>query len=332
MFPDSGAVLGVDGGSTKTHVALASRDGRLLSFIEGPGTNHEGIGYPRCASILRDLFTRACRSAGAGAGAIRYACFGMCGADLPEDFREIERRLVRPLGIRCPVRVHNDAFLPIFNDGWRDRGVGVTCGGWHKWVGVNGGRWFMQEGRMNNGIRGHAVDAIYRAYEGFERRSRFAVALSRWLGFSGVDDFMERWHYGGGKRRHVRPVGRKTGERMLRIPEFLGERARQGDRTALGVIDRYGRFSAESVGAVARRLGLSGRRFEVVLSGSINAGLRPLQRSVARHLRTMEPGARAFPARWKPVRGALVYSAHMAWGGLPAGSLSGTVLAYGTAR
>jgi len=326
------AVLGVDGGGTKTHLALASREGSLLAFERGPSSGHEGKGYPACRRVLDNLLRRACRAAGVRVRDIVYGCFGMNGGDLPEDFREIVNRMIRPIGVACPIKVHNDAFIPVFNDGWRDMGIGVTCGGWHKWVGVNGKRWFMQEGRMHPGIRHLALHEIYKVYEGFTEPNPFATALSRRLGFKGVGDFMLRGHYGGGKRPYVRPPGAAWHARFLHVPEFLGMRAARGDRVALGVLDAYGAFSADGVRAVARRLGMSGRAFDVILSGSINAGIPALRRAVARHLRRSEPRARVLGARWKPVRGALVYAMHAAWGGLPPGALSERDLLYGVGK
>ena len=116
---------------------------------------------------------------------------------------------------------------------------------------------------------------------------------------------------------------------MLHIPQYVGRAAARGSGGALRVLDRYAVFSAEGVGAVARRLGLSGRPFDVILSGSIHAGIPALRRAVRRRLRAVEPRANVIPARFLPVRGALVWAAHAAWGGLPNGALMKRVLRYG---
>jgi len=332
MERGSGAVLGIDGGSTKTHLALADSRGRLLAFVDGPSTNHEGWGYPHCSKVLLDMFHRAVKLAGIKPSDVKASCLGMCGGDLPEDFVEIEKRLARPLGIKGPVMAHNDAFLPIYNDGWRDQGVGITAGGWHKWVGVSGKKSWMLEGRMHPGIRLLAIQEIFRAYEGFSRPSAFTNGLVRFTGFRSVEDFMKRWHYGRGKRPFIPAPPPQHSGQMLRIPEFIGARASRGCRIALKVLDSYARFSAQSVDAVARRLGMAKKEFDVVLSGSINAGIPELQRAIARRVKQLNPRAVVSPAKYKPIRGALVYAAHMAWGGLPDGALVESVLHYGGPR
>lgn len=332
MAGATSAVLGVDGGSTKTHLALAGPEGTLLAFVEGPSTSHEGLGYPHCAAVLSGMFKKAARQAGIKPGDVKASCLGMCGGDLPEDFTEIEKRMVRVMGIRGPVKVHNDAFLPVFNDGWRSQGIGITAGGWHKWVGVSGKSSWMLEGRMHPGIRGLAIEEIWRVFEGFSPPNPFASGLARFTGFHGVDDFMKRWHYGRGKRAFLPAPPEGASGRMLRIPEYLGARASRRCRIALGVLDRYAEFSAESVAAVANRLGMSGKRFDVVLSGSINAGIPALQVAIRREVRKLEPRAVVLPARFKPVRGALVYAAQQAWGGMPENSLADPVLRYGSPR
>jgi len=278
------------------------------------------------------MFRRAVKLAGIKPSQVNASCLGMCGGDLPEDFTEIEKQMVRPLGIRGPVMVHNDAFLPIFNDGWRSQGVGITAGGWHKWVGVSGKKTWMLEGRMHQGIRGLAVEEISRVYEGFSPPNAFATGLARFTGFRGVDDFMRRWHYGRGKRPFIPAPPADAQSRMLHIPRYLGARAARGCRIALRVLDLYAEFSAQSVDAVARKLGMSGKRFAVILSGSINAGIPELQTAIAGRLRKLEPRADVLPAKFKPVRGALVYAAQQAWGGLPGNALAEPVLRYGDPR
>ncbi len=324
----SGVVLGVDSGSTKTHMALADRSGRLLAFVEGEGTGHEGKGFPACARILKEMVDKACAAARVGRRSIRASCFGICGADIPEDIGQIRRHMVGPMRIGGDVWIFNDAFLPIHNDRYRERGIGVTCGGWHKWVGMNRGRVFMHEGSVFVGIRQLVEEELIRVGEGFREPSAFTRALLKFLGFSGHLDFFRRRRYGD-TRRYLKPISRRQRGRFLHMPKFLGRQAARGSREAARIIQRYAAQVAEGVEVVSRKLGLSSRAHDVVLSGSILVGIPELSRAVARLLKRSLSRAKPMPARFRPVRGALVFAAQRAWGGAPAGSLAGERLLYG---
>ena len=56
-------VLAVDGGNSKTDLALVAPDGRLLAALRGPTTSHQQIGFEpgieRMASLVADLRKRA---------------------------------------------------------------------------------------------------------------------------------------------------------------------------------------------------------------------------------------------------------------------------------
>jgi len=240
----------------------------------------------------------------------------------------LKRDTIGPLRLGGPVRVSNDAFLPLFNDHYRDMGAAVTHGSWHKWLAMNGDRFFMHEGAHITGIRQLAVADLAKVCEGFRRPSPHTDRLLKYLGFSGYLDYFERTFYGGEKRAWVKRLPPKYDGKFRRIPEWLGAEARRGSREALTVLDANAAQLVEGTMATVRMTGLTGKKFEVVLSGSVLAGIPELRRAFARRLKALEPGSRTIGAPGKPVRGALNFAAHMAWGGLPPGALREPVLWY----
>src|SRR5206468_3923465 len=58
------AVLAVDGGNSKTEVALVDGAGDLLGAARGPGTSHHHLGVPAAMEALEALVVAACRDAG----------------------------------------------------------------------------------------------------------------------------------------------------------------------------------------------------------------------------------------------------------------------------
>jgi N-acetylglucosamine kinase-like BadF-type ATPase len=320
-------VLGVDGGGSKTHLALASPEGRLQAMESGPGTNLESQKPAAIAGILSGMLARACRKAHIRPRDIQASCFGLCGVDIREDVGQARRIIAGPLGLGRSASFHNDAFIALFNDGWRPGGAVVTVGSGHKWLAVRGGKEFMHDGLVFQGLKDKAMEELLKAAEGYTAPSGFTRRMYRRFGFRSPADFLRRWRYGG-SRKYVRPIPARSWKCMSRIQELLGRDAAAGDPLALAILDRYAFSLAEGTEVAARAVGAPGRGLEVVLSGSVLAGIKPLRDAFRRHLKRLVPGASAVPARFRPVRGALVYAAHQAWGGLPAASLREKALCY----
>lgn len=95
------AILAVDGGNSKTDVALIAPDGRLLAALRGPTTSHQQVGLETGADRLAEL-VREAREAGGlpqPASVAEVAVYALAGADTPAD----DRRLTHALGARHPA-------------------------------------------------------------------------------------------------------------------------------------------------------------------------------------------------------------------------------------
>jgi N-acetylglucosamine kinase-like BadF-type ATPase len=322
-----GLILGADGGGSKTHVALADEKGRLRAFVEGASTNHENHGFAAVRRAFADIVSRALRQAGATRGDIRAACYGLAGNDIPEDAPQIYRNAIRPLGLSGKTAVFNDAFIPLFNDRFRTKGMVVTAGAGQKWLGINGARTHMIEGFGIGNIRDLAAAEGWHVGEGVRPSSPFTRALVRHLGFKSEWEFTVRWGFGGSKRAYVKPVKGFSWERYRTLPEFVAGLAAKGDRDALKVCDAYARELMVGARGIVRTLSLGGR-YEIVLSGSVLAGIPALRRAFARRVRSIAPGARIIGTKARPIRGALNYAFHMAGWQLPSGALAERELWY----
>ena len=137
MTAGRAAVLAIDGGNSKTDVALVAADGTLLASARGPGSNAHIIGLDEAMAVIGRLATAAARQAalaadGAPAAGDAPAADGapaadsvlmaehvsacLAGADLAED----EERLGAALnaqGWALTCTVVNDTFA-ILRAGW----------------------------------------------------------------------------------------------------------------------------------------------------------------------------------------------------------------------
>ena len=123
------AILAVDGGNSKTDVALVAADGRLLAALRGPTTSHQQVGLETGADRLAGLVTEARARAGLGADdpLPEVGVYALAGADTPAD----TRRLAAAIDARRLAgsgTVINDAFAPIRAGSSRGWGIALICG------------------------------------------------------------------------------------------------------------------------------------------------------------------------------------------------------------
>src|SRR6516164_3148836 len=131
------AVLAIDGGNSKTDVALVASDGTLLASARGPGINAHDVGVDQTVLILDAVVKQAAaqlsgryRADGRGWVAMHtVAC--LANADLPEEEAE-HAAAVQAQGWSPTATVVNDTFA-ILRSGLADRaephwGVAVVCG------------------------------------------------------------------------------------------------------------------------------------------------------------------------------------------------------------
>ena len=59
-------ILAVDGGNSKTDVAILADDGRLLAALRGPTASHQQVGLGRGIERLAGMVADAAATAGVG--------------------------------------------------------------------------------------------------------------------------------------------------------------------------------------------------------------------------------------------------------------------------
>ncbi|UVS79966.1 N-acetylglucosamine kinase [Actinokineospora sp. UTMC 2448] len=117
------AVLAVDGGNSKTDIALVSADGTVLARGRGPGFTPHSIG-PRAAV---DTLARAVADLGVPLPPGTHTAACLAGADLAADELTLTSELLRR-GVGATVKVVNDTFAVLRAGASRPWGVAVVCG------------------------------------------------------------------------------------------------------------------------------------------------------------------------------------------------------------
>ena len=294
------SVLAVDGGNSKTDLALVAHDGRLLALVRGPTVSHQQVEMETAMTRLAALAAEAHRQAGTK-GVVKLGSYCLAGADFPSDIRALERA-IRDQRLATGSIVRNDAHAALRAGAEHGWGIVVVCGAGVNALGV------APDGRSARlaGVGdisgdwggGHAIGmaalgAAVRARDGRGAATR----LSRM-----VPD-----HFGLGRPVDVTRGlydGRIAHRRLEELAPLVMEAAAD-DHVARSIVDRLADELAVMAVAIARRLRISRRDVDVVLTGGI---FRSTDRGFAERLedrvRSALPHARLVRLRARPVLGA----------------------------
>jgi N-acetylglucosamine kinase-like BadF-type ATPase len=313
------AVLAIDGGNSKTDVALVASDGTLLASARGPGINAHDVGVDQTVLILDAVVKQAAaqlnrrhRAGGrrperSGTGWVAMhtvAC--LANADLPEEEAE-HAAAVQAQGWSPTATVVNDTFA-ILRSGLADRvepywGVAVVCGAGINAVGV------APDGRVTRylalgtisgdwgGGYGLGLEVLWHAIRAEDGRGP-DTALTRYLtshfGVERVEEITIGIH-----------KGKIDDDELIGLAPLLLQAADEDDPIARAVVNRLAdEISVMAINAM-RRLDLTGQATPVILGGGVITARNPLlMDGITRQLAEAAPRAQVRVIDVPPVVGA----------------------------
>lgn len=280
------AVVAVDGGNSKTDLALVAVDGTLLATARGPGMpqylSQENV------QIIADLLTSATATAGGGpssggglTGIATQLVACVANVDLPEDERQLERMLAEQGWTQSTV-VANDTYAVLraglddvpAQGADRPWGVAVTCGAGINCVGVApDGRTagYLALGTITGdwgGGYGLGVAAQWHAIRTEDGRgpdTELARAVPAHFGLSTPTEVAVALHNG--------QVGY---DRIGELAPLVFDASDNGDQVARKIVIKLANEIATMATAVIRRLDLTGAALPVILGGGVLAASNPL--------------------------------------------------------
>jgi N-acetylglucosamine kinase-like BadF-type ATPase len=297
-------VLAVDGGNSKTDLALVGADGAVLGLARGPMSSPHHIGVEGCLQVLSDLLGEAMAAAGLGEQpAAAVAQVMLAGADLPAE-EEALQAAIAARGWAQRTSVGNDTFAILRAGSEQGWGVAVVCGSGINCVGVApDGRQarFLALGPITGDWGGGfdiglaALGAAARGEDGRGPRTTLEQSVPAHFGLTTPQALAEAIHTGAIPTRRVLELA----------PLVLAEAGR--DAVALELVDRL----ADEVVAFARaaltRLGLLGDSVEVLVGGGLmrEADGR-LAAAIDAGVRELGPQISARVVREPPIVGAVL--------------------------
>jgi N-acetylglucosamine kinase-like BadF-type ATPase len=306
------AVLAIDGGNSKTDVALVATDGTVLASVRGLGASREDYGTEGAMRRLADLVRQAATRAGLpaprfGAPIASHVSACLAGADLPEEEAELTEAL-RGQGWAESAVALNDTFAVlragVCGSGetppW---GVAITCGAGINCVAVApDGRVarYLALGMLTGdwggglGLSQHIMWHAMRAEDGRGPATALAAAVAAHFGLPSVTDVAIAVHKG------------QLGEAdLLSLPSVLFTVAAAADEVASGLVTRQADEICLMAVTAMRRLGLPSDGIPVALGGGLlEANDATLLAAITQRLTADAPGAAARVVDIPPVAGA----------------------------
>jgi len=253
-------ILAVDGGNSKTDLALVREDGAVLALVRGGMSSPHHIGVDGCVDLLQALYEQTGVS-----GTPDVAQVLLAGVDFPSEERVLHAALAAR-GFASEIAVGNDTFAVLRAGTERGWGVAVVCGAGINCVGVApDGRHarFPSLGAISGDWGGGydvglaALGAAARSEDGRGPVTRLEQAVPAYFGKATPSAVAEAIHLGEIPQRRLVELA----------PVVFAEAG--ADPVAAALVDRLAGEVVVMAEVALRRLGLVGQPVEVLLGGGL---------------------------------------------------------------
>lgn len=296
-------VLGVDGGKSKTVCLLAEQSGRLLGWGRAGNSDKYEVPTGQALDEVERCVSQAIERAGL-TDEVAAGCFGLAGADWPEDFQELETGLIKRQLARVAL-VKNDMHIALRANAETGAGIVLSAGThlaaairtpqgdeWHS-------AWFSVEGY--GGVQtGHRILwAVLQAYDG---RGQPTILTDLILGAKGLT--------------HPLDLLRALSEGKIDdtykaslVPLLFEAHHEHGDPVAAQILIEAGEDMSRWVTGLLGRFNLLDEPVPVILAGGMFKGKgQLLLDTVTQCVHERAPKTELKMARREPVLGALFYA------------------------
>lgn len=262
--------LGVDGGGTRTNIAIQDSAGNLVAESAGGPSNPVRTGVETAVSNIAKTIDAACDASGLSRGDIVAATLGLAGVRRQDIRARVRESFISRFGIRKTL-VTTDAEIALYGTTLGEAGLVVIAGTGSVCLGVNAqgekamsGGWGPVAGDEGGGrgIAGEALHAIAKASDGRGELTKLTEQASGYFRASNVDNLISAIY-----------APQMDNSRIAGFARLVVETAQNGDKIAIEILRDAGRELGVAASAVITRLGLERSAFPVGCVGSVfNAG------------------------------------------------------------
>ncbi len=301
-------LVAVDGGNSKTDVALVTTDGGVAATVRGPGSNPHATGVDGALDVIEALIEEAWRQAAEDPVAPRptlpAGAFLLAGADQPDEVSGLEEAICSR-GWVASALVGNDTLALLWAGSPSGFGAAVVVG-----AGVNG------VGRAESGAEAHfgSLGSITGDWGGGGGIGLAALGAAVRSEEGRADDTALRamiaGHFGQPSALRVALAihrGQLAEQRLDELAPLVFVAANAGDAPALAIVDRQADEVVGFAVAALRRTRQERDAVTVVIGGSVVAAAPArLVDRVRAGVAAAAPRAELVVWRGRPVAGAAV--------------------------
>jgi N-acetylglucosamine kinase-like BadF-type ATPase len=315
------AVIGIDGGNTKTAAVLVTEDGRLAAHSRTTSSNWQTFGEDGARQGLLRVARPLAQAAREQGLRVTGFAFGLSGHDRPRDYEVLARvtddvvaavASIVPVAAAAPRIVLNDAFLVLRAGTDGGAGVAVSSGTGGNCVGVGHDGRRLQIGGITQelGDGGGAGEIALQGMRaaGLARDGRgWRTAITDLvLGATGLTSIEDVLDYAIPGALPPADDPEAVPPRLCDLAPLVFEAARQGDIVARRILEDIGRSLGRQAVAAAHRLFAREEAFPLVLGGTVlmKASVDNFARAIILETQASFPGAIPSTLQFHPVLGA----------------------------
>ena len=280
--------LGVDGGGTKTHIALMNASGEVTcEGFAGPG-NPLRVGVETAVGNIVKAINEACDSGGASRLDIVAATLGLAGVRRADLRQRVRQRFIESIGIKNTT-VITDAEIALYATTRGNPGLVVIAGTGSICLGKNAkgkiaisGGWGPLAGDEGGGvgIAQATLHSVAKASDGRGIATSLSQQASEYFRASGPENLIVAIY-----------SPQVDNSRIAGFAKYVVEAAQKGDAVAVSIMKEAGAELGLAACAVIEKLGLQKEKVPIGCVGSVfNAG-KLLTEPMLETVRTVAPKA-----------------------------------------
>ncbi len=258
--------LGVDGGGTKTHIALINNERKIVGECFAGASNPLRVGIETAVANILAAIDKACDENNLSRVDIVAATLGLAGVRRLDLRQRVKERITQLLRIK-KVDVFTDAEIALYGIGKDTPGIVIIAGTGSVAIGQNSkgekysaGGWGPLAGDEGGGA-GIALSALHRIAKASDGRAK-PTALS--------DIAVDYFRAGRIENLSVAIYAPQVDNaRIAGFAKFVAETAKAGDTVAIDILREAGTELGIAAKAVVENLGLQNVKIPIGLVGSV---------------------------------------------------------------
>lgn len=297
-------VIGFDAGGTKTNAVVADESGRILGYGRSAAGNYESIGVQTARSHWLAAGRAAVNQAGIKNEDIEVGCFGLAGADFPEDYEMLYPHAAAT-GFGKKIFIKNDTMVA-FRAGTRCgygavviMGTGTNCAGRSPdgteiQIGGEGYLYGDYGGGMAMGRE--LVHNVVRYLQGRGEPTILAANVFRQFKVENLEELLLRFYH-----------DEYTHLDFAELAPCIFDVAIDGDKIARNIVIHAGTEVGLSAGAVMKKLDMLNFPVDIVLGGSLYKARGNLfMDTIKEKIYSLNPSVDIIIPEFEPVIGAVL--------------------------